>query len=502
MLAATLGVDIGPGRLRALAAQARAALAGTGRRAPGAPTTRPRVGPSTASWRRSPTASRSCCRDATTVASRPASVPSSASSPRSRSSASSGWRASCAGGSEATGATEEAAQRCLRSLLAVDRCREELASCQAAGSDEVVWATGGERPSIRSAPLDVSRILAAQVFSQMPGRADQRDDAARAGQPARRRPQEATDVLDVGSPFPYKEHGLVYCAVDLPDRRTPGGGGRPPRRDRGARRGRGRPNARAVHEPPAMLAAAEAVGPRLEWPVLTQGELPKAALLEALAAEQAACLFATMGFWQGVDVAGPALTLVILDKLPFPRPDDPLMAARREAAGRDGFRVVDLPRAATLLAQGAGRLIRSGDGQGGGRRARPPPRQGLLRPGARGGAPARCAGRRSARRPRRSCAACTRRRSPPPPRRSPAAEPDHHDGTEPFDDGPLRLARRARPGRRRGDAALARPAHRCRHGWDTMAPCEANLPAPARRPTCSASTSTTSARPCSRRPTA
>ena len=114
----------------------------------------------------------------------------------------------------------------------------------------------------------------------------------------------------------------------------------------------------------AMTAAAEALAPRLPWPVLVQGELPKAVLLEALSSQSAACLFATMSFWQGVDVPGPALTLVVIDRIPFPRPDDPLMAARREAAGRAGFQAVDLPRAATLLAQGAGRLIRTATDKG------------------------------------------------------------------------------------------------------------------------------------------
>ena len=86
-----------------------------------------------------------------------------------------------------------------------------------------------------------------------------------------------------------------------------------------------------------MTAAAEVLAGRLPWPVLVQGELPKAMLLEALSSQSAACLFATMSFWQGVDVPGPALTLVVIDRIPFPRPDDPLMAARREAAGRAGF---------------------------------------------------------------------------------------------------------------------------------------------------------------------
>ena len=72
-----------------------------------------------------------------------------------------------------------------------------------------------------------------------------------------------------------------------------------------------------------------------------------------------------MGFWQGVDIPGRALSLVTIDRLPFPRPDDPLLQARRDRAGAGAaFRLVDLPRAATLLAQGAGRLIRTAEDRG------------------------------------------------------------------------------------------------------------------------------------------
>ena len=71
-----------------------------------------------------------------------------------------------------------------------------------------------------------------------------------------------------------------------------------------------------------------------------------------------------MGFWQGVDVPGASLSLVTIDRIPFPRPDEPLLQARRERAGADAFGLIDLPRAATLLAQGAGRLIRSADDRG------------------------------------------------------------------------------------------------------------------------------------------
>jgi ATP-dependent DNA helicase DinG len=73
---------------------------------------------------------------------------------------------------------------------------------------------------------------------------------------------------------------------------------------------------------------------------------------------------ATLGFWQGVDIPGRALSLVTIDRLPFPRPDDPLLQARRDRAGARAFQVVDLPRAATMLAQGAGRLIRTADDRG------------------------------------------------------------------------------------------------------------------------------------------
>ena len=74
--------------------------------------------------------------------------------------------------------------------------------------------------------------------------------------------------------------------------------------------------------------------------------------------------FATLGFWQGVDIPGRALSLVTIDRLPFPRPDDPLLQARRDRAGGRAFSVVDLPRAATMLAQGSGRLIRNAQDRG------------------------------------------------------------------------------------------------------------------------------------------
>jgi ATP-dependent DNA helicase DinG len=172
-------------------------------------------------------------------------------------------------------------------------------------------------------------------------------------------PADATDRLDVGSPFPYGTCALLYCATALPDRRSPG-----------AEEAIGDELARLVVAAGgrtlalftswrAMQHAVDSLRPRLGFPVLAQNDLPKARLVEAFAAEEAACLFATMSFWQGIDVPGATLSLVAIDRIPFPRPDDPLLEARRERAGDAAFRMVDLPRAATLLAQGAGRLIRS-----------------------------------------------------------------------------------------------------------------------------------------------
>jgi ATP-dependent DNA helicase DinG len=113
-----------------------------------------------------------------------------------------------------------------------------------------------------------------------------------------------------------------------------------------------------------MRDAADELAGRIDHTILRQGELPKPRLVARFAEEHSSCLFATMGYWQGIDVPGPSLSLVTIDKIPFPRPDDPLLQARREAVGAAAFRVIDLPRAATLLAQGVGRLIRHREDRG------------------------------------------------------------------------------------------------------------------------------------------
>ena len=98
--------------------------------------------------------------------------------------------------------------------------------------------------------------------------------------------------------------------------------------------------------------------------ILTQRDLPKTALVKAFTDDESSCLFATAGFFQGVDIPGRTLSLVTIDRIPFPRPDDPLLTARRELLGAAAFGEIDLPRAAMLLAQATGRLIRNATDRG------------------------------------------------------------------------------------------------------------------------------------------
>jgi ATP-dependent DNA helicase DinG len=93
--------------------------------------------------------------------------------------------------------------------------------------------------------------------------------------------------------------------------------------------------------------------------LLAQDDMPKKMLLERFRSDMRSCLFATRGYFQGVDVPGDALRLVIIDKVPFPALQDPLLDARRELAGKESFVTIDVPIAAASLAQAAGRLIRT-----------------------------------------------------------------------------------------------------------------------------------------------
>jgi ATP-dependent DNA helicase DinG len=172
------------------------------------------------------------------------------------------------------------------------------------------------------------------------------------------------DVIDVGSPFDYEHHAMLYCAVHLPDPRSP-------KRDAASHdeiaaliAAAGGRTLALFTSWKAMDAAAAAVRQKISMNILTQRDLPKTALIRAFADDESTCLFATAGFFQGVDIPGRTLSLVIIDRIPFPRPDDPLLSARRELLGASAFAEIDVPRAAMLLAQATGRLIRNATDRG------------------------------------------------------------------------------------------------------------------------------------------
>ncbi|MFC8798223.1 ATP-dependent DNA helicase [Promicromonospora sp. NPDC057138] len=173
--------------------------------------------------------------------------------------------------------------------------------------------------------------------------------------------------LDAGSPFDYPRQGILYIARHLP---APG---REPTTEAQldeiaelitAAGGR---TLGLFSSRRAANAAAEAMRERLDIPILAQGDDQLPTLVRQFADDPATCLFGTLSLWQGVDVPGPSCQLVLIDRIPFPRPDDPVKAARARAveqAGGNGFMAVSAQHAALLLAQGAGRLVRSMDDRG------------------------------------------------------------------------------------------------------------------------------------------
>lgn len=181
------------------------------------------------------------------------------------------------------------------------------------------------------------------------------------------RPALPWSSIDVGSPFDYPRQGILYLARSLP----------PPGRD-----GIG---PAALDELAALLEAAggrtlglfssrraaehaaEQLRQRSNLPILCQGDDAMPTLVREFARHARTCLFGTLSLWQGVDVPGSACQLVVIDRIPFPRPDDPLASARQQAVARrggNGFMAVAATYAALRLAQGAGRLVRSAGDRG------------------------------------------------------------------------------------------------------------------------------------------
>ncbi|MFE2724290.1 ATP-dependent DNA helicase [Kitasatospora sp. NPDC059327] len=264
---------------------------------------------------------------------------------------------------------------------------------------DVVWIERSDRyglgtASLRVAPLSVSGLLREGLYKErsvvltsatLKLGGDFTGVAASVGLPSEARlPDEraAGDTpeagfgedpvphwrgIDVGSPFKYPKQGILYVARHLAEP------GRDPERPDmlaelaeliGAAGGR---TLGLFSSMRGAQAAAEAMRERLDNRILLQGEDTLGELIREFATDATTCLFGTLSLWQGVDVPGSACQLVVMDRVPFPRPDDPLMSARQrdvEQRGGNGFMAVAATHAALLMAQGAGRLVRAADDRG------------------------------------------------------------------------------------------------------------------------------------------
>lgn len=260
---------------------------------------------------------------------------------------------------------ESTQQKIYRAQTQSTRLVESLDLVLGSTTGFVFFVEGNEnRAVLKVSPLHVGDILREQVWSThcailtsatIPHTMPERVGLDR----------ETIEVLSVDSPFDYEKNSRLYCSPEFPDRNSPrftdfihdelealitAAGGR---------------TLALFTSNKALHAAIAEMRTRLPMTILTPSELPRQKLIEDFLADESSCIFASQSFFQGIDLPGRTLSLVVLDKLPFPRPDDPLLEARREAVGREtAFQAIDLPLAATALAQAAGRLIRTASDKG------------------------------------------------------------------------------------------------------------------------------------------
>ncbi|QQU79082.1 ATP-dependent DNA helicase [Corynebacterium striatum] len=252
---------------------------------------------------------------------------------------------------------------------AVARILDVFATGDPSAHEDVVWLERDERSftdTLAVAPLSIAGMLHEKLFGEqtvvltsatlaLGGRFDAM--AAQWGMP-----KGTWDSLDVGYPFDPAKKGILYVAKHLPQ---PGRDGLSPETIAEMRElimAAGGRTLGLFSSRRAAEQAAQELKPKLPFDVFVQGEDSIGALVERFSKNENSCLFGTLTLWQGVDVPGPACSLVLIDRIPFPRPDNPLMQARTEAAqaaGRNGFMEVSATHAALLMAQGAGRLLRS-----------------------------------------------------------------------------------------------------------------------------------------------
>lgn len=245
----------------------------------------------------------------------------------------------------------------------IHRILEVFDTDDAADQDDVVWV---DDSSLAVAPLSVADMLRENLFGQntvvltsatlaLGGRFDVM--AAQWGMP-----KGTWDSMDAGTPFDPAKSGILYVASHLP---APGRDGLAPETLEEMKElimAAGGRTLGLFSSRRAAEEAAEKLRMQVPFEIFVQGQDTTGALVEKFSKHENSCLFGTLTLWQGVDVPGPACSLVLIDRIPFPRPDQPLLQARTEAAnaaGRKGFMEVSATHAALLMAQGAGRLLRS-----------------------------------------------------------------------------------------------------------------------------------------------
>ena len=264
-----------------------------------------------------------------------------------------------------------------RARAGVSEIADVAADLLAVGQDSVRWLDTQREPTLHHAPLSVAHFLADSLFAdravvltsatlEVAGSLEATARSVGIAQSGNWR------GLNVGSPFDYQRQGILYCASRL-DRPDASGISLESLDELGdlLDAAGGRTLAlfsswRAVERAYEYLSAR--FRGREDRPLLCamRGE-PIGELVKRFRDDPQTSLLGTVSLWQGIDVPGDSCTLVTIDRIPFPRPDDPVMKARSDevdAHGGSGFRSVSLPRAALLLAQGVGRLIRSDDDRG------------------------------------------------------------------------------------------------------------------------------------------
>ena len=259
---------------------------------------------------------------------------------------------------------DDSNQRKLRAQTLATRLADTIDIALKTDDTYVPYISGTvDHPKLDIAPLDVGPVLDAGVWQKttaiLTSATVPSKMADRIGLPVSK-----TQLCNVESPFDYQSNAVLYCSKHLPNPNSPeftklmhdelfhlisAAGGR---------------TLALFTSYRALDLAVEAMRKRLPNTILSQREYQKNQLVKLFTEDESSCLFATSGFFQGIDIPGRTLSLVTLDRIPFPRPDDPLLSARRDAIGDRAFREIDLPRAATLLAQATGRLIRNASDRG------------------------------------------------------------------------------------------------------------------------------------------